>query len=346
MIYKTLKKVSDVCQVLDKSKYNPSQTINGVTFTKNDDGTFTANGTATANIDYRGVSYNAKENIVAGRKYLMCGCPVGGSESTYYIRLYYLGTDYGNGLIAKLTDSGAAYYDAQIIVEAGVVCDNLVFKPQLFDLTEMYGAGNEPTTVEQFRQDFPEELYDYKPYCFVKSYKTLLKVSDDKIITSYKKSLVCKTKNLFNPLGREDANPIGSWPITKYDVGNVIYRGIAYSGYYQLDESNKCDVTVSGAVITVVQKVANYGMGYIVKCKPNTVYTLSFETNFNVIVSIFLDLEGNRLSETWDFTFTTPNNAYYLLVVLSSTTIGTYFIKNLQLELGDTATDYVPYGYL
>lgn len=166
-------------------------------------------------------------------------------------------------------------------------------------------------------------------------------------LQSYKKSLACKTKNLFNPLGREDANPTGNWPITKYDVGNVIYRGLSYSGYYQLDESNKCDVTVSGAVITVVEKTANYGIGYIVKCNPNTVYTLSFETNFNVIVSIFLDLEGNKIGdENWSRTFTTPNNAYYLLVVLASLTAGTYFIKNLQLELGDTATEYHPYGYL
>ena len=176
MIYKTLKKVSDVCQVLDKSKYNPSQTINGVTFTKNDDGTFTANGTATAMIDYRGVSNNAKINVVVGHKYLMRGCPAGGSKDTYDMRLPFLGLDYGNGVIAKLTDSGADY-DMNIIVRAGIVCDNLIFKPQLFDLTKMYGAGNEPTTVEQFRQDFPEELYDYKPYCFVKSYKTLLKAS-------------------------------------------------------------------------------------------------------------------------------------------------------------------------
>lgn len=41
---------------------------------------------------------------------------------------------------------------------------DLIYKPQLFDLTEMYGAGNEPTTVEQFRADFPNELYDYNPY--------------------------------------------------------------------------------------------------------------------------------------------------------------------------------------
>lgn len=51
MIYKTLKKVSDYCQLLDKSKYPATQTINGVTFTNNGDGTITANGTATINTE-------------------------------------------------------------------------------------------------------------------------------------------------------------------------------------------------------------------------------------------------------------------------------------------------------
>ena len=48
--------------------------------------------------------------------------------------------------------------------DEGATFNNYVVKPQFFDLTEMYGAGNEPTTVEQFRADFPNELYDYNPY--------------------------------------------------------------------------------------------------------------------------------------------------------------------------------------
>ena len=50
----------------------------------------------------------------------------------------------------------------------GVIVSNITFKPQLFDLTEMYGAGNEPTTVEEFREKFPNELYPYSPYCWAK----------------------------------------------------------------------------------------------------------------------------------------------------------------------------------
>lgn len=190
MIYKTLKKVSNVCQLLDKSKYPATKTINGVTFTNNGDGTITANGTATS----RAVLLISKEIPVIYGKGLIIGEPqpdYAFINYTFYNNKKQWIADNasfgGNGVIFTGRDD-AASTKLYIAIEAGNTANNLVFKPQLFDLTEMYGAGNEPTTVEQFRQDFPEELYDYKPYCFVKSYKTLLKASDDKIITSYKKS--------------------------------------------------------------------------------------------------------------------------------------------------------------
>ena len=324
MIYKTLKKVSDVCQLLDKRRYSATKTVNGVTFTNNGDGTFTVNGTATAMIDYRGVSNNAKINVVVGHKYLMRGCPAGGSKNTYDMRLPFLGLDYGNGVIAKLTDSGDAYY-VQIIVRAGIVCDNLVFKPQLFDLTEMYGAGNEPTTVEQFRQDFPEEMYDYKPYCFVKSYKTLLKVSDNKIITSYKKSLVCKTKNLF-----DISKLLAYTPETLPTNTAGVYNGtiIARAGV----NSSVCE---SGK--TLKELCPNLVAG--------ETYTLSFET---IAKSYVIYLRG--ANEYWH-----KNNSSVVTEAMLNSLVGFYAnypeltvatISNFQIELGDTATEYHPYGYL
>lgn len=33
--------------------------------------------------------------------------------------------------------------------------------PQMFDLTEMFGAGNEPTTLDEFKALFPKDCYDY-----------------------------------------------------------------------------------------------------------------------------------------------------------------------------------------
>lgn len=37
------------------------------------------------------------------------------------------------------------------------------FIPAIYDLTEIFGAGNEPTSVEQFRKMFTEEYYPYCP---------------------------------------------------------------------------------------------------------------------------------------------------------------------------------------
>ena len=183
MIYKTFQKVSNVCQVLDKSKYPKTQTINGVTFTNNGDGTITVNGTATSTAFF--LLFKYLDSLIPKHKYLLSGSPNDASVNAY-IQCYddtnfeWL-RDTGGGAIAifpKQVVNLSGANNIRIRIASGYTANNLVFKPQLFDLTEMYGAGNEPTTVEQFRQDFPEEMYDYSPHCFVKSYKTLLKASD------------------------------------------------------------------------------------------------------------------------------------------------------------------------
>ena len=331
MIYKTLKKVSDVCQLLDKRRYSATKTVNGVTFTNNGDGTFTVNGTATAMIDYRGVSNNAKINVVVGHKYLMRGCPAGGSKNTYDMRLPFLGLDYGNGVIAKLTDSGDAYY-VQIIVRAGIVCDNLVFKPQLFDLTEMYGAGNEPTTVEQFRQDFPDEIYDYKPYCFVKSYKTLLKATDNKIITSYKKSLVCKTKNLF------DISKVKETDTLKI-IGNSIYS-------YKYPAATEEATTLS--IFKSLKPDTNYTMSaFCPNFLGNGTNEIILAFNNNTTIHVFDNYAIGFAQKTFSLTQEQIDNIIRIYFYGSPESNGGPTIwNNIQLELGNTATEYVPYGHL
>ena len=69
-------------QLLDKSKYPATITRNGVTFTNNGDGTITANGTGGLN----GVYYNLVPPAAKpGHKYMLYGCPTGGSSNTYDI---------------------------------------------------------------------------------------------------------------------------------------------------------------------------------------------------------------------------------------------------------------------
>lgn len=175
-MYKGRYKVSNVCQLLDKSKYPATQTINGVTFTNNGDGTITVNGTANELINFYIVSGVA----VSGHKYCVLGCPSGAGGNTYFSNTSW-GNDYGSGGIytyGGLTRDDANYY---IFIQKDYTANNLVFKPQLFDLTEMYGAGNEPTSVAEFKEKFPDDLYPYSPYCWAKIRSLIYKDNIDYI---------------------------------------------------------------------------------------------------------------------------------------------------------------------
>lgn len=173
--YKKLLKVSDVCQLLDKRTYYPTETVNGVTFTNNGDGTITLNGTATIGHVYFNILSLYLISLSMTHKYLIMGCPANGDWGTYYLYAdnggAILTVDMGQGSISSPTKQLGTI---TICVAKGFTVNNVTFKPQLFDLTEMYGAGNEPKTVEEFKAKFPNELYDYSPRCWEPSCKTAI----------------------------------------------------------------------------------------------------------------------------------------------------------------------------
>lgn len=174
--YKKLLKVSDVCQLLDKSKYSATQTMNGVTFTNNGDGSITVSGTATNTNYYR---IEKVSLIVTHLYYIGHTSYIGGyCKMEIYNGVRQINS-YNKGIIftCEKTTTSVVYIDTYV----GETL-NLVYNPELFDLTEMYGAGNEPKTVAEFKEKFPNDLYDYSPRCWVKSYKTELVVNNGKTI--------------------------------------------------------------------------------------------------------------------------------------------------------------------
>lgn len=140
--------------LLDKWKYPASTTTNGVTFTNNGDGSVTANGTAT-DLSYFFLMY---VNFLANNIYLLKGCPPGGNAGTAFMldTGAGIGNDVGDGTIGKTEQSLAGLHYVSIYIRKGYTANNLTFYPQLYNLTLMYGAGNEPTTVNQFYTDHPE----------------------------------------------------------------------------------------------------------------------------------------------------------------------------------------------
>lgn len=171
-------KVSNVCQLLDKSKFRETHVNNGITYTNNGNGTFTVNGTTTSASGSSIYPSDSSANIVkANHKYLMLGFPIAFDGNNYvYFQYYPFNTSIkyyilnnANGyLFFTPADDGNRWNIFYNLKTVGFTINNITVKPQLFDLTEMYGAGNEPTTVAQFRQDFPNEMYEYSPECWKK----------------------------------------------------------------------------------------------------------------------------------------------------------------------------------
>lgn len=166
--YKNISKVGDVCQLLDKSKYEQTKTVNGITFTNNGDGTITANGTAEGEAAEFFLLRNTRVGNKTHKFLLSSGAELSGyrfiAMNDGQLNVCFVAL---SGSDCIFTPTSDIYFIRIIIAVDGAQTNNVVFKPQLYDLTEMYGEGKEPKTVEEFRAKFPNEMYDYNLCCTV-----------------------------------------------------------------------------------------------------------------------------------------------------------------------------------
>lgn len=181
MAYKHVIKVNDVCQIVDKSQLITEQR-NTVSLTNNGDGSISLTGAAT---DYEWVPITQISNrkIIKDHVYLLGGNSYKSSLVAMYGRCI-LSTgdkDFGyfsyNNEWVRFISNYTGYFQIMLQMR-DVILDNFKITPQLFDLTDMYGAGNEPATVAEFREKFPNDYYPYTPYNYLQSNKRMIKVSD------------------------------------------------------------------------------------------------------------------------------------------------------------------------
>ena len=126
--------------------YQTTRTAGGITWTVNDDGTVTANGTATENSGLVCHSRNItsiNKLIIPNGTYILSGCPNGGTNATYYINAVItqngsavsLEQDFGEGV--EITINGDDNYTdrAQLQIACNIrtnyTASNLTFKPML-----------------------------------------------------------------------------------------------------------------------------------------------------------------------------------------------------------------------
>ena len=114
-------------------------TANGLTMTFGSDGSFTVDGTATANGNASLMSVSEEiGNLLSNHVYYLRGCPSGGGSSTYYVGVAGNVCDTGNGGIFKHTYS----WDTSIFrfdYKTGATFSNAKTHPQYIDLTTLFG---------------------------------------------------------------------------------------------------------------------------------------------------------------------------------------------------------------
>lgn len=345
---KRMIKVSDVCQLLDKSRFPATLTEGGVTFTNNGDGTITANGTSTKNYAHYPIIV---PRPAIGHKILVL--PETNDNTRDHIYVWASSSDSDSGWVDDLgyggsiiTITGIGITRKNPYTRIGInlnvnkdwVMNNHIYKPQLFDLTEMFGAGHEPATVSEFRQRFPNELYPYSPQCW---------------LTSYKSAVVCKTKNLFDVNNAVVINYNSQQETT--DATHYVKDGIVYS-----DWNNHWTGTCVGIKGGWTLPAGTYTMS--AKIAYNTKRNNEDNYRGGAVGFACILADGSKTYYTQWHDFITPGERYtytaeipegcknIMLYLGVSADPDIYSLPaaycELMVEKGSTATSYVPYQYL
>lgn len=139
-----------------------SDTINGVTYTPDGNGGVLASGTVVDSPSKKQIAYSFE--CIKNHKYLQKACPRGGSRTTYCTTITQYAitgnpVDIGEGAMFVAQETG--FVGVVVMIDVGTTINNLTFYPQVFDLTAIFGAGNEPATVEEFEALYPLPYYPY-----------------------------------------------------------------------------------------------------------------------------------------------------------------------------------------
>ena len=316
-------------QILNPEDYPATTTTNGITFTNNGDGTITGNGTATETADY----LLATLNLSAG-KYLIKGCPSGGNGGTYNLFFTNQGDfgqfETGNGLVTTLSSEGE--YEVNIRMSPNTQATNLVFKPQLIDLTAFENAtGKTINTVDDWNALYP----DFYPYVPTISPETPLEI----VPSGNKSKIVSSGKNLMFPDDWRIEQPVGivSFFYSKQTGKVTVKAGAADSvsqSVYHLPIPIPKGTTVS---ITAICESGIFNGTLSIGGYHYSAEQTSWQGEINFPKNT--DLTGKTFTKT---IVTTDTVTDFWLFDYAGTTVSEDVVFQVQYEIGE-ATSYVPY---
>ena len=165
------------------------KTFQGVTFATEDGRTFRISGTGTSNNCY---ALLCRVNLIQNHTYVLGR--VGNyttqnnndfiaicAQTTKY---YWVKSIDGAFGIFTCAESGLYNVFLYFMNGSGLTVDAEI-TPQLFDVTAMFGAGSEPSTVEEFRAMFPEDYYPYSDNTIIDATSRSIAVGDRTVDSSW-----------------------------------------------------------------------------------------------------------------------------------------------------------------
>lgn len=322
------------------TKQNESAHNYGLDFTWMDNGKIKISGTSTyTDGDLNAYTILNSIEVTAGHKYLF---KLTGTDS-FYILGYGIGesTMQSQKLIFEPQDSGIenlAICGIKEKIQSGAVIDDVVC-PQIFDLTQMFGSGNEPSAPEEFEAMFPADYYPYNA---------------GELMSAPVNEIVEQGRNLFDCYGFSCTNIPNI--NAKRDIANDYGTTIS-----TIDSTNRLIVTQNKVDDSVGYSYKN---GYFcigirgLKC--NTKYELAFDFTptkiliANPVMKMFVNGNPNfgegssgvefslnvKKHVTIKFTYK-MNNDMQFLELRNAGMSG--IIENFQIEEGTTVATYSPY---
>ena len=282
-------------------------TFEGVTGAKLNDKTLQISGTSTSVVSLRIIPV---QTVIIGHKYIFHSHASDTAElfkfNGFYNRVsetdkrFY---EYGKGIIFTNADNAI---DMRLRLEADVTV-NFQITPQLFDLTAMFGAGNEPSTVEEFEAMFPNDYYQYNA---------------GEIVSAGTESVVEQGKNLLNA---DDY----------------------YAAYKQSDGSylnNSSDFAgINIPIGNYIGKTLIATLKATVSSQPTSFFWLA-RINGTRIESSYAKGERVPANTTGIARLTfTPKTQKDTLSMTYGQGTGDVIVRDIQIELGDTPTTYAPF---
>ena len=346
-------------QLINQNNFPSSISQNGVTGTVNkSNGSITFNGNCTA---YNVIAIgHGSVPVTSGHKYIFKGCPPGGHSAdataaqggTYDYRVNANGSylsELGNGLLWTATYTGTM--NVYIRVASGYTCNNVVFYPKLFDLTLMFGAGNEPT-LEEFLMMFPSNYYSYDPGTTVIPEKILKDVSGYEYNGTITGSL---TVSDGSPRYLKNIKFISDSLITSSLQPDVNNSSISFGGWFKFNQAEIAtkmstytfDANHTYATGNLIGNDSYGGIGLV--WTTNNIYSSGVFS----LLSVFGNLRTSSINsnntnaftvsfDTWTHIFLTYNRDTNILslykngVLINTKTIGVfsdYVLRNFAVNL-------------